>query len=63
MPRNRETPASQRMGADGLKAKFDASGIALHAGVEPSNAAPPLGLEGVGFNGPWSVLLRNPNSE
>jgi len=51
------------MGADGLKAKFDASGIALHAGVEPSNAAPPLGLEGVGFNGPWSVSLRNPNSE
>lgn len=50
-------------GADVLKAKFDALGVAIRAGVEPSNAASLLGLDGVRFTGLQPVSLRDPNSE
>ena len=50
-------------GADYLKAKFDALGVAVRAGVEPSNAAELLGLEGVEFTGLQPVTLRDPEEK
>ncbi len=46
-----------------MKAKFEALGIAIRAGVEPSNAAHTLGLEGVRFTGLQPVSLRDPNGD
>ena len=50
-------------GAEELKAKFDALGVAVRAGVEPSNAARLLGLEGVEFTGLQPVTLRDPEAQ
>lgn len=63
MPRKPGTPASLRMGADGMKAKFDALGVAVRAGVDPANAASLIGLDGVRFTGLQPVSLKNPDSE
>lgn len=43
-----------------LKAKFDALGVAVRAGVDPETAAQMLGLEGVKFTGAVPVSLRMP---
>lgn len=65
MPRKPGTPASLRMwgGADGMKAKFDALGVAVRAGVDPANAASLIGLDGVRFTGLQPVSLKNPDGE
>ncbi|MBS5942877.1 MAG: phage portal protein [Finegoldia magna] len=46
-----------------LKAKFDALGVAIRAGVSPESAATSLGLDGVEFTGAVPVSLRMPESE
>lgn len=46
-----------------LKAKFDALGVAIRAGVEPENAAARLGLAGLAFTGAIPVSLRLPESD
>lgn len=46
-----------------LKAKFDALGVAVRAGVDPADAARRLGLEGIKFTGAVPVSLRMPNEE
>lgn len=64
MPRKPGTPASLRMGGgDGMKAKFDALGVAVRAGVDPANAASLIGLDGVRFTGLQPVSLKNPDGE
>lgn len=64
MPRKPGTPASLLMwGADGMKAKFDALGVAVRAGVDPANAALLIGLDGVRFTGLQPVSLKNPDGE
>ena len=66
----RAAPADGAVGAPGgvdeaqeLKAKFDALGVAVRAGVDPDDAASRLGLEGVKFTGAVPVSLRMPESE
>lgn len=49
--------------AAAFKAKFDALGVAIRAGVEPSNAADRLGLPGLVFTGAVPTSLRLPESE
>lgn len=46
-----------------LKAKFDALGVAIRAGVDPEDAAARLGLAGTRFTGGVPVSLRMPESE
>jgi len=46
-----------------LKAKFDALGIAIRAGVDPGDAANRVGLSGVKFTGAIPVSLRVPESD
>lgn len=46
-----------------MKAKFDALGVAVRAGVYPANAASLIGLDGVRFTGLQPVSLKNPDSE
>jgi len=48
--------------ADVLKAKFDALGVAVRAGVSPEDAAARLGLAGITFTGATPVSLRQPES-
>lgn len=43
-----------------LKAKFDALGVAVRAGVDPADAAARLGLGGISFTGVVPVSLRLP---
>lgn len=52
-------------GAQGedLKAKFDALGVAIRAGVSPESAAAMLGLQGVDFTGAIPSSLRVPEDE
>lgn len=50
-------------GANELKAKFDALGVAIRAGVDPQSAADMLGLDGVQFTGAVPVSLRLPNND
>lgn len=49
--------------AEGLKAKFDALGVAIRAGVDPVDAAARLGLGGIKFTGAVPAQLRMPTSE
>lgn len=53
-------PASD---ADELKAKFDALGVAVRAGVDPADAATRLGLSGIRFTGAVPVALRMPERD
>jgi len=46
-----------------MKAKFDALGVAIRAGVVPADAARRLGLDGVQFTGLQPVSLRDPNEK
>lgn len=46
--------------AGDLKAKFDALGVAIRAGVDPESAARQVGLAGVKFTGAVPVSLRQP---
>lgn len=46
-----------------MKAKFDALGVAVRAGVDPVDAANRLGLGGVKFTGATPVALRLPKDE
>ncbi len=46
-----------------MKAKFDALGVAIRAGVEPLSAAALLGLTGLKFTGATPVALRLPESQ
>lgn len=46
-----------------LKAKFDALGVAVRAGVDPDDAATRLGLAGVRFTGAVPVSLRMPEQD
>lgn len=46
-----------------MKAKFDALGIAIRAGVQPEDAAARLGLAGVKFTGGVPVSIRMPESK
>ena len=50
-------------GANDMKAKFDALGVAVRAGVDPANAASLIGLDGVRFTGLQPVSLKNPDGE
>lgn len=45
-----------------LKAKFDALGVAIRAGVDPEDAAARLGLQGTRFTGAIPVSLRVPET-
>lgn len=49
--------------ASDLKARFDALGVAIRAGVDPADAARRLGLEGIGFTGAIPTSLRVPQSD
>lgn len=49
--------------AAALKAKFDALGVAVRAGVDPAEAAARLGLAGIKFTGAVPVSLRLPESD
>lgn len=49
--------------AAALKAKFEALGMAVRAGVDPADAASRLGLSGVKFTGGVPVSLRMPGQE
>lgn len=46
--------------AAALKAKFDALGVAIRAGVNPETAARRVGLDGIDFTGAVPVSLRLP---
>lgn len=62
-------PAAQKSAEDEkeaaavLKAKFEALGMAVRAGVDPETAAQMLGLEGIKFTGAVPVSLRMPESK
>lgn len=49
--------------AEAMKAKFDALGVAIRAGVEPEDAARRVGLEGIRFTGAVPVSLRLPETQ
>lgn len=49
--------------ADDMRAKFDALGVAIRAGVEPDSAAAQLGLEGLQFTGAVPTSLRLPEED
>ncbi|WP_342800981.1 phage portal protein [Nocardia sp. No.11] len=49
--------------ANALKAKFDALGVAIRAGVKPEDAARRLGLDGIEFTGATPASLRLPESQ
>lgn len=49
--------------ADEMKKKFDALGVAVRAGVDPSDAARRLGLDGLALTGAVPVSLRLPESD
>ena len=55
--------AASRDEATALKAKFEALGIAIRAGVDPDDAAIRLGLQGVKFTGAIPVSLRPPKGD
>jgi len=62
----RTAPASQadpNAEASALKAKFDALGVAVRAGVDPHDAAARLGLTGIEFTGAVPVSLRLPEAD
>lgn len=46
-----------------MKAKFDALGVAVRAGVDPVDAAHRLGLDGIKMTGAVPVSLRVPETE
>ncbi len=46
-----------------MKAKFDALGMAVRAGVDPDDAAAKLGLSGIEFTGAVPVSLRMPEAD
>ena len=50
-------------GATEMKAKFDALGVAVRAGVDPDDAATRLGLDGIEFTGAVPVSLRVPEAD
>lgn len=61
-------PAGQPQAATGddpaaLKAKFDALGTAIRAGVDPDDAAARVGLAGIRFTGATPVALRLPKDD
>ncbi|MBF6363203.1 phage portal protein [Nocardia farcinica] len=49
--------------ADALRAKFEALGVAIRAGVKPEDAAARLGMAGLEFTGAVPTTLRLPESE
>ncbi len=46
-----------------MKAKFDALGVGIRAGVDPADAATRVGLSGIKFTGAVPVSLRQPEAE
>ncbi|MCS4278025.1 hypothetical protein M2390_003245 [Mycetocola sp. BIGb0189] len=60
--RTEDSPSSAE-DAQTFKAKFDALGVAVRAGVDPENAASLLGLSGIKFTGAVPVSLRMPTDE
>lgn len=55
--------SSDSSDAADLKARFDALGVAIRAGVEPADAARRLNLDGIQFTGATPVSLRQPVDE
>lgn len=49
--------------ADAMRAKFEALGVAIRAGVKPEDAAARLGLSGIGFTGAVPTTLRLPEGD
>lgn len=49
--------------ASEMKAKYDALGVAIRAGVDPDDAAQRLGLAGTKFTGAVPVSLRMPTED
>ena len=45
-----------------MKARFDALGVAIRAGVDPQDAANRVGMPGITFTGAVPVSLRVPES-
>lgn len=65
-PAESTAPAASTASLDearALKEKFDALGVAIRAGVEPTEAASRLGLEGIQFTGAVPVSLRLPSAD
>lgn len=58
-----EQVATPTEDAQALKAKFEALGMAVRAGVEPADAAARLGLAGIKLTGAVPVSLRQPEAE
>ena len=58
-----EPAASPVEDAQAMKAKFEALGIAVRAGVDPDDAAARLGLEGSKLTGAMPTSLRLPESD
>lgn len=55
--------AASRDEAAALKSQFDALGVAVRTGVDPTDAANRVGLNGVQFTGAIPVSLRPPRDE
>lgn len=62
-PASRQGEATSAEDVTTLKAKFDAFGIAVRAGVDPADAARRLGLAGIQMTGAVPVALRMPERE
>lgn len=58
-----EPAASPVEDAQAMKAKFEALGIAVRAGVDPDDAAARLGLEGIKLTGAMPTSFRLPESD
>lgn len=63
LPESTEETDTRLDDAAAMRAKFDALGVAIRAGVEPLNAASLLGLDGVEFTGAVPISLRLPEKE
>ncbi|MBV6758364.1 phage portal protein [Rhodococcus opacus] len=55
-----DTPEAED--ADALKAKFDALGVAVRAGVDPNDAAARLGMAGIRLTGMVPTNLKDPDA-
>lgn len=61
VPPGAETPGL--LDPDEIKAKADAMGVLIRAGVEPADAATRVGLDGVAFTGAVPTSLRLPTAD
>lgn len=56
-------PASEVLSPEEAKARADALGVLIRAGVSPDDAARRVGLDGIDFTGAVPVSLRLPEQD